>query len=922
MIERNDKVEHVRDAALGVGTVKWLETRAGRVTYTVRWSNTREVKEHTPEELTRIAPIHERLVEAGVASRLPFQLKVFARWFEARHALTGELSNQPFQMLPHQVIVTNRVINSAPEGRAWLIADDVGLGKTIEAGMIMEVLRKRTLGRFRCLIVAPAGLVTQWQEEMKRRFRRFFRVFSSRDVNALETDDQLVASIDTLKALKFKGAIEQSTPWDLVIFDEAHHLATTPSVQSYQLAQGLRASDKARNCLFLSATPHSGNNEHFFNMLRILREDMFPKGRKDYESGLLKNVMIRNRKSEVTDVRGDRIFKGIAPAKIIPFVPSAEEVKFYEDLRSYLRNGYKAAERLEREKEKQKASAVGFLMATFSKLASSSRAAIENALQNRIDALRGDAVDTASSADADARYADTEAQATIAGAGLREAKSKGKSKKRDSVIEGELKEVEDLLSRLQNLREADSKLTSFVAQMRKLDESLKVLIFTEYRATQVELVRELEAAFGEGCVAQINGSMDREERAKEVHRFNELPNDPRFMVSTEAGGEGLNMQKSCHTIINYDLPWNPMALQQRIGRVYRYGQRQPVVVFNLKVDSTSEAFADQKIYEYLERKIDEVTNKLHEVQDGSPEDIRGEVLGQIVAHVKLDDVYKQSVAEGLASAQKGIDATANQVAEIMRNGDMLGIFKGLDRFDITDYEKVAARVRAEHLDFFVKQYLGREGVTLRPDLDGLFSFAPPKRLVDEVNRAENADRYQERDALPPGVIERATVDKDVAQRALNCRLLRFGDAAFEGMVRQAQHGSNGGLNDVASVELPGAALGWSTGEDGTWVLFDLRITKDGSQGMRVLRHELASVLVRRGDAPTVRDDVVESLHLAFDGNPNVDGAEAKRAYELARAAAEERLRALHEEVSKDFGTQEGVVPQEVQDVALAWVRAS
>src|ERR1019366_8994527 len=107
----------------------------------------------------------------------------------------------------------------------------------------------------------------------------------------------------------------------------------------------------------------------------------------------------------------------------------------------------------------------------------------------------------------------------------------------------------------------------------------------------------------------------------------------RFMVSTEAGGEGLNMQKSCHTVVNYDLPWNPMVLQQRIGRVYRYGQQQPVVVFNLKVDSTSDAFADQRIYEYLERKIDEITKKLQQVQDGDPEDLRSEVLGQVAAQI-------------------------------------------------------------------------------------------------------------------------------------------------------------------------------------------------------------------------------------------------------------------------------------------------
>ena len=707
-ITHGDLVEHRTDLALGQGKVKYVDNVAGVVRVGVGWSSSTQPSEHPASDLVVLRPLPDRMVKAGPASRVPFQLKVLGRWFEARHGLTGELSNQPFQMLPHQVIVTNRVVNSAPDGRAWLIADDVGLGKTIEAGMIMEVLRKRSLGRFRTLIVTPAGLLPQWIDEMGVRFRRSFRAFRSNEVNDLETFDQLVASIDTLRAEKFRAALDHAPAWDLIIFDEAHHLATTTSVLAYKLAQWFKTAKKCRNMLFLSATPHSGNNEHFFNMLRILRPDLFPPGKKDYPEVPLKTVMIRNRKSDVTDTRGQVIFKGIGTAKIIPFAPTAEEVAFYEDIQLYLKNGYKAAEKLQKANKGQGASAVGFLMSTFGKLASSSRAAIRSALENRLEALRGEA-EPNSEPDVDARFPGEKAVKVVSHQALDVKTTKGK-KKVESPIVNELAHVEGLIERLHALKTPDSKLESFVERVKTLPKDVKLLIFTEYRATQTELEAKLRSTFGADTVVMIHGSMDMQTRRKHVDQFNEQVPNPRFMVSTEAGGEGLNMQKSCHTIVNYDLPWNPMVLQQRIGRVYRYGQKHPVTVFNVKVETTSEAFADQRVYDYLEKKIDEVTRKLQEVQDGNPEDLRNEVLGQVAAQLSLDDVYKTAVEEGRVKAEKQIDAKTSQIAEIMADPKgMLGLFKGLERFDITDYEKVAARVSTAHLEFFVTQYLGHQG---------------------------------------------------------------------------------------------------------------------------------------------------------------------------------------------------------------------
>jgi superfamily II DNA or RNA helicase len=911
------RVEHRVDCSLGPGKVRAIDTVAGIQRVTVLWANRTAIQQHSIEQLVPIVPLYERLSQVGPASRIPFQLKVFARWFEARHGLTGELSNQPFQMLPHQVVVTNRVINSRPDRRAWLLADDVGLGKTIEAGMIMEVLRKRTLGRFRVLILTPAGLLQQWKEEMSTRFRREFRLFESRVPNDLEAIDQLIASIDTLKRKNFTAALERTTAWDLVIVDEAHHLATTPNIQTYKLVSELRRNEKMRNVLFLTATPHSGNSEHFFNMLRLLRGDMFPGSSSDYPHVALKELMIRNRKSQVTDANGERIFKGIGRANIIAFSPTPQEVAFYEQLQNYLKTGYKAAERLQREQAGQRASALGFVMSTFGKLASSSRAAIESALEKRADALRGDSPQDERSENADVRFAG-ERDATVATSAAIEASGRGK-KRKVSPIEHELATVTSLLDTLRELHGPDSKLNAFVRKVAELPAHVKVLIFTEYRATQNALSENLKAKFGENSVVEIHGSMNAATRREQVRLFNEERPHPRFMVSTEAGGEGLNMQKSCHTVVNYDLPWNPMALLQRIGRVYRYGQKEHVVVFNVKVESTSPAFADQRVFDYLETKIEEVTKVLQQVQSGNVEDLRDEVLGHVAAKISFEELYKMAIEDGRRKAEQKIDVETMQIKEILSNPHMIDMFSGLDHFDITEYRKVAARVSPQHLAFFVRQYLGKEGVPVQVDGDGLLAFLPPKRLVQESERVPSVDPYLVRAALTSERIERATVDKQAAQQTLGSRLLRFGDPAFEAMVRHAQHG---GFSDgVASLEMPAKALELDAGGECTWLLFDLRIIRQEGTA-RVLRSELASFIVPRGHEVRTAEGIVEHLHEGEDGAAALDAQEVRRAYDAARRAADRRLRELYDEVVKEHGTADDILPQEVQDVALAWIRAT
>lgn len=918
----NSSVRHKRDQAIGIGEVKYVQDSAGTPVVGVKWA-TGDLKEHPAEDLDPIRALHGLLRgdNLGPATVECFALRALGRWFEARHALTGELSNQPFQMLPHQVIVAHRVVNSAPQNRRWLIADDVGLGKTIEAGMIMEVLRKQKLGHFRCLIVTPAGLRPQWAEEMKTRFHRRFREFASAFPNDLEEHDLVIASIDTLRTEKFRQPLADVTPWDLVIFDEAHHLATEKHVLRYDLAARIRDFGKARNMLFLTATPHSGNVKHFTNMLQLLREDLFPdvhavtEGKKN-----LNLVMIRNRKSEVCDAGGERIFKGVEPAKIISFQPTQGEVEFFEALMRYLKEGYGTAEALKQKQDKA-ATAVGFVMSTFQKLASSSRGAIHQALANRLAALETD--DQPSDAPileaSDDRYEGEHAEKLAATATIATDGKKGK-KVVKKVVPNETEQVRALLQLLRQLDTSDSKLTKFLSWVKEtFPEHVKILVFTEYRAPQAALLEGLESTFDAKCSTSIHGSMGMDERKQHVHDFNELAGNPRFLVSTEAGGEGLNMQKSCHVIVNYDLPWNPMRLQQRIGRVYRYGQQRRVQIYNIQTDSQSAAFADQRIEKYLREKVREISRALAEVQDGSPEDIEGEVIGQVALTMSINDLYQSAITEGEKKAEQTIDLQGDAVRNRIINDGLLGMFRGLKHFDLGDYEKAKAKVTTPQLEYFVRKYLAREG-TKTTTANGLLGFVVPKKLKEVAARLETHDKYDTKDVLGDKV-ERATVDKEFAQTTRDCRLLRFGDVAFEAMVRHVQDADYS--DGVTSICVPAAMLQWSEGDEGVCVLFSLRVLRQAGSagGAQVLRQELLPVLVPKQGSPRLAETFFAALPDAQPGPLAFNPERVRVAYEVAREFASTSLTQLRKEVEDAYATREGILP-ELQDFALAWVRGT
>ncbi len=501
----------------------------------------------------------------------------------------GQLGDARTDLLPHQISIAHKVVSSPR--RRYLIADEVGLGKTVEAGMILYALRQRDQAQ-RVLIVPPAGLTLQWQEEMEDKFGLKFAVYRE-DVDGPLAFDQmnyLIASMDTLKLdrpLKdgrregHKTLLLGSRDWDVVIFDEAHKLSAktwspqkTDRTQNYRLAEDLK--ERCRALILLTATPHQGDESKFQNLVSLLHPHVTFKEfliREDKNRSIpFTDLILRNRKSKVTDAEGNLIFKGMDIHPVRVDLLGNGEKQFHEALESYLRKGYGFADQDPSDTQHK---AIGFVMTTFQKLAASSTRAIKDALKKRVANLRNTAKEKepGDKTEYDTRYeGEFEAQKT--------------EQFRQVFIEKEVEMLEELIAMDVPGDAKQNELSEVIESVSNEDSDQLVLVFTEYLATQDVLVEFLERAYGEGCTAIIRGGMSMWNKKKSIAEFRDNPK-VRFLVSTEAGGEGINLQFA-HVMINYDLPWNPFRLAQRYGRLYRYGQTKRVQVFNFQNAGTIE----------------------------------------------------------------------------------------------------------------------------------------------------------------------------------------------------------------------------------------------------------------------------------------------------------------------------------------------
>lgn len=503
--------------------------------------------------------------------------------------------------LPHQIYALNRALSS--NQIRYLIADEVGLGKTIEAGLIIKELKTRGLIS-RILIVCPKGLMTQWHDEMKMKFNENFNIVLPNDFDSIKriygegniwyNFSQVICSLDSIKPLERRNGWNKekideynkerlgslcSAGWDIIIIDEAHRIGGSNSnVARYKLGSAL--ADVSPYLLLLTATPHQGKTKPFLRLIRLLDRDAFPDSNAIVKEQVNPYV-IRTEKREAVDAEGNKLFKNrITKAVNIEWEERHSlQKQLYEMVTKYVTEGYNKA-------RKEKKNYIGFLMVLMQRLVTSSTRAIRENLNRRLEILQNSETRLISLSEADLLEADVEesVEELIAVQSFN--------------IKKEIEEIKDMLvvanqAEHQYVDTKAEKLLEILFQIQMEYEDFKVIVFTEFIATQQFLKEYLESKGFK--LAILNGSMDIEERNITLKDFKETAD---ILISTDAGGEGLNLQFS-NIVINYDLPWNPMKIEQRIGRVDRIGQKMDVYVFNFMLSDTVEF----RIKEVLEEKL-------------------------------------------------------------------------------------------------------------------------------------------------------------------------------------------------------------------------------------------------------------------------------------------------------------------------------
>lgn len=538
--------------------------------------------------------------------------------------------------LPHQLHVLERALET--RNVRYILADEVGLGKTIEAGMIIKELKARGLIT-RILVVCPTGLVSQWSVEMQEKFHEKFQVILPSDFDTIRrlTDnddvygqfDRVISSMDSIKPIeKHAGWSDErvekynqerveaiiNSGWDLIIIDEAHRVAGSSSdVARYKL--GYLLSQASPYLLLLTATPHNGKTEPFLRLIRLLDEQAFP----NYKSIVKEQVapyLIRSEKREAIDNNGNLLFKKRYTHLVELTWDERHSLQrqLYEMVSSYVSKTYDKARR-----NRKKNMCLIFLMIIMQRMVTSSTAAVRQSLERRLHVLLEEETraNTMSEADLDERdieNGDTDAMEAI-------------SLDRTAEIE-ELKMIISTAKQAE-FQHHDVKVDALFDTIDALQSEYpaqKIILFTEFVGTQVYLKELLESRGY--SVSVLNGSMDIEERNDALKEFKTTTS---IFISTDAGGEGLNLQFA-NIIINYDLPWNPMKIEQRCGRADRIGQQRDVHIYNMIIGDTVES----RVREVLEEKLSVIMKELGV-------DKYSDVLDSEVAECDFTDAYMSSI---------------------------------------------------------------------------------------------------------------------------------------------------------------------------------------------------------------------------------------------------------------------------------------
>jgi len=645
---RVETVNYSHDGTLSTGLVGTQSERFRKVTL-------------TPQDVESLSIIESGFTYDGDGRLLRLGLQAYSLGIAWEFDPYFGLSISRVDPLPHQLEAVYDYFLKLARIR-FLLADDPGAGKTIMAGLLIRELQLRGLAE-RILIVCPANLSFQWQRELKEKFDEKFLVLKGGDirdqfgVNQWIEQKKVITSLDLAKRTEILPGLRQ-VQWDLIIVDEAHRMSWTPPARKtarYALGELLR--DTSDNLLLMTATPHKGDPGNFSLFLQLLDPDVYADVRSIEEAMERRRAPFYLRRTKEAMVyfperRADgtwvaqKIFTKRIP-HTVDFQIDGPEFELYREITRFVkRQSAKAAT----QGDDPRARAVGFLMSLYQRRLASSTYAMRHSLENRARRLE----EGIKRAQELARMAPPD----LPDPEEIEEMEEGERERLEMMLEaitlaGNAQQIREEIEELKSLaRQAQAvEDDSAEAKLSKLKDLLhkegffdhpekRLLLFTEFKDTLDYLVQKLKSwGFKVGC---IHGGMKpgaRDEQGTRIYSEQQFREGGiQILVATEAAGEGINLQV-CNILFNYDIPWNPNRLEQRMGRIHRYGQRKDCLIFNFVATNTIEGRVLQRLLE-----------KLQEIRDALDDDAVFNVVGELLPAAHVERVLRDYYAGKLGDA--------------------------------------------------------------------------------------------------------------------------------------------------------------------------------------------------------------------------------------------------------------------------------
>ena len=691
------------------------------------------------------------------------------------------MSTSKIDPLPFQIEAVYGYILKLPRIR-FLIADDPGAGKTIMAGLIIKELKLRGIVN-RILIVVPGHLKDQWRRELKEKFQEPFTVIDRAVLDAhyaenpWRRENQVITSIDFAKRAEILPSLG-SVDWDLVIVDEAHKMAAyrygdkLAKTERYRLGEVLsRCTD---HLLFLTATPHKGDPENYRLFIDLLIPGFFATQKLINESLENKDnpLFIRRMKEDLKDFEGRPIFTDRI-VKTIKFRLSEEEKKLYNELSRYVISQYNKA--LHHDKKRN----VAFALLILQRRMASSTYALLKSLERRKKRLE-DLLKEPELLQEKPPCIDIEEVDDYEEEKRWEQERKWEALSIAESTEELKREIQTLSSLIEQSKrileqECEVKLSELrmaieegFKKIREINGNRKILIFTESRDTTEYLVEKIKS-WGYS-VNFIHGGMKLEERVQAEKIFQ---HEKEVMVATEAAGEGINLQ-FCHLMINYDIPWNPNRLEQRMGRIHRYGQQKDVYIFNLVAEDTREGQVLAKLFD-----------KLEEIRRAVGSDKVFDVIGDVFYGKNLYQLILEAVANARSMDEiiRDLDIRVDK-NYLRRVKDALGESLATKHIDYTRIKEMAEKAKEYRLipeyveEFFIRAFQ-RAGGKFRIRKDGFLAIdSVPYRIRKIADEVDFKNRYGAILKSYPKV----TFDKEIAFKNPDVEFISFGHPLFEALL--------------------------------------------------------------------------------------------------------------------------------------------